>query len=499
MGTLSNKAIVDRCVDILANQFRITMRNSYQNNGMIYNGNVDFSGLSEQIMAELENGNTNNIESIINRFVGEKIQNFDKVAGEKMSKRGYTSVHRNIVTDLMTLGKNLNGKCAEAIIKNVTIEKTETILDDSEKNNKQQFTNLNNGNIVEVTPDMVEKAADDFSEGNETLKELLTFCFENDIKTTACCSGHNGQKMPYIQFEFNDKNMQPILKMLKQLSLEDAISNLTFRKQPGVTSNFCISMMDDKYNEGFKQILEALKYEKKVEISEIDKTRQLIVKSLQNHNISNSYLEIQEENDSVAIGVGDEYLTIFTPEQEIRPWTEGTQLVECKKDSSEANISLSKLESKTKNRGYLEKHPYNKEKIDEFWRKSSVPKAIEINPVATLERQREYGEKNIVIINVSAGSTIESVAEQIMELHQYGQGCIAEFNSFMVDSRDFTNPDEVIQAYMQRYEKQKSEREVSVSEIKEVAEGEHMTSKNGAKKATDSAEKNIEELSHDDK
>lgn len=123
---------------------------------------------------------------------------------------------------------------------------------------------LNNGHIIEITPDMFEKAANDFSEGNEVLKELLTFCFLHDIKTTACCSGHNGQKRPYVQFEFNDKNMKSILKMLKQLSLDDAISNFSFTKQPEVTSSFCVSMQDDKYNEGFEQILEALKYEKKL-------------------------------------------------------------------------------------------------------------------------------------------------------------------------------------------------------------------------------------------
>jgi len=138
VANLSNKSIVDRCVDILSTQFRMTLRNSYQNNGLNYNGNVDFSGLSEQLMAELENGNTTNIESIINRFVGEKIQNFDKAAGEIASKRGGLDKHRNIVNDLIGLGKNLNGKCADAIINNVTIEKTEVTLDDDKASTFRQ-------------------------------------------------------------------------------------------------------------------------------------------------------------------------------------------------------------------------------------------------------------------------------------------------------------------------------------------------------------------------
>ena len=58
--------------------------------------------------------------------------------------------------------------------------------------------NLNNGHVLEVTKDMFEKAAIDFSEGNENLRKLLMYCFENNIKTSGCCSGHNGKTRPYI-------------------------------------------------------------------------------------------------------------------------------------------------------------------------------------------------------------------------------------------------------------------------------------------------------------
>ena len=85
------------------------------------------------------------------------------------------------------------------------------------------------------------------------------------------------------------------MKILKQISLDDAVSNLTFIKQPGVVASLCVSMKKDKYNEGFEQILEALKYEKEVDISELDEIRQLMLKSAQNHSVSNAYLELQEE------------------------------------------------------------------------------------------------------------------------------------------------------------------------------------------------------------
>ena len=179
--------------------------------------------------------------------------------------------------------------------------------------------------------------------------------------------------------------MKAILKMLKKLSLGDVINNLTFTNQPGVTSRFCISMQGDKYNEGFEQILEVLKSEKEVELSELDTTRQLIVKSVQNH-------------------------------------------------------------------------PYDKEKINEFWQDRDTTKStIEMVPETTMERQYEYGERNVVVVDVLLGSNIESLANEIMKLHQYGQACITRFNSFAIDSRDYTSPDEIIHAYMQEYEKHRRE------------------------------------------
>ena len=340
---------------------------------------------------------------------------------------------------------------------------------------------LNNGHIIEVTPDMFKKAANDFSEGNEALKELLTFCFENGIKTTSCCSGHNGEKRPYVQFEFNDNNMKSILKMLKQLSLDDAISNFSFTKQPNVTSNFCVSMQDDKYNEGFRQILEALKYEKEIEISDLNKTRQLIVKSMQNHSVSNSYLEIQEENSSIAIGVGDEYLSVFSPQQEIIPWVDGTRMVEYSKNSGEANSTLNKLESKTKNIKYLAEHPYDSKKINDFWKNNDSIETLEMNPAATIERQHEYGERNVVVVDVLAGSRIESLAKEIMQLHQYGQACTTNFNSFVIDSRDYANPDEIVKAYLQEVEKHRIETTTQIEQkgitpvdVEDAARGVHI-------------------------
>ena len=94
-------------------------------------GSVDFSGLPELILSAVEQGSLKQIESIINQFVDAKINNYDRVAGEiaesaregkleSLSKR-----HRKIVDDMRGFGKKWNSQCAQAIAKNVKVEKTQ--------------------------------------------------------------------------------------------------------------------------------------------------------------------------------------------------------------------------------------------------------------------------------------------------------------------------------------------------------------------------------------
>ncbi len=65
-----------------------------------------------------------------------------------------------------------------------------------------------------------------FSEGSESLKEVLSLCYSNNISTRACCKGHAGtgishKNEPYITFEFDAENasmltnFSMILKMMK--------------------------------------------------------------------------------------------------------------------------------------------------------------------------------------------------------------------------------------------------------------------------------------------
>ena len=69
------------------------------------------------------------------------------------------------------------------------------------------------------------------------------------------------------------------------------------------------------------------------------------------------------------------------------------------------------------------------------------------------------------------------VANQIMQLHRYGQACITRFNSFEIDSRDYASPEEIVHAYMQEYEKHRKNRagkRITIGELEEAITGGHV-------------------------
>lgn len=63
--------------------------------------------------------------------------------------------------------------------------------------------NYNDGTIKNLEEiENPEQAIHDFAEGSEALEDLLKFCYENGIKTKACCRGHQTKvSKPYILFE----------------------------------------------------------------------------------------------------------------------------------------------------------------------------------------------------------------------------------------------------------------------------------------------------------
>ena len=115
MPIVNNKAIVDKAVSILSGLYKGVLKQHH------LNGNVDFSGLSEQIMLAVQQGETDRIESIINKFVDGKIRNYDKVAGDLAIKADRAANHRRTVDDLIGSIPKQQGSIEDAIQKNAQI------------------------------------------------------------------------------------------------------------------------------------------------------------------------------------------------------------------------------------------------------------------------------------------------------------------------------------------------------------------------------------------
>ena len=61
-----------------------------------------------------------------------------------------------------------------------------------------------------------EEAARVWGEGRESLEKLLLYCMQNQMKTIACCSGHEHQT-GYIAFDMTDKRTQEVIMKLLYL------------------------------------------------------------------------------------------------------------------------------------------------------------------------------------------------------------------------------------------------------------------------------------------
>lgn len=121
LANVSNKAIVDKSIDILGSLYQDILKKHKLIDG------VDFSGLSEEIMSALEQGRTEQVNSIIDKFVDGKIKRYDIVAGERDIKRGAAKQHRRAVDDLIGFSKKYNRMCTEAILNNVKVEKKQEL------------------------------------------------------------------------------------------------------------------------------------------------------------------------------------------------------------------------------------------------------------------------------------------------------------------------------------------------------------------------------------
>lgn len=151
----NNKAVVDKMIDILAKQYREVLRKY----GM--SENIDITELSNKIMASLEKGNgVAEIQNTITNFFDERIESFDKRAGEIAAKEGKSTKHKKIMEDLKGLSGKFDKSCAEAIVKNTTEKENSQYLDIAEKG-------------VLISPDLINKnSVESYKRAVETAKKF---------------------------------------------------------------------------------------------------------------------------------------------------------------------------------------------------------------------------------------------------------------------------------------------------------------------------------------
>ena len=153
----NNKAVVDKMIDILAKQYREVLR-KYE-----MNGNIDITELSNKIMASLEKGNgVAEIQNTITNFFDERIESFDKRAGEIAAREGKSTKHKKIMEDLKGLSGKFDKSCAEAIVKHTTEKENSQYLDIAEKG-------------VLISPDLINKnSVESYKRAVETAKKFPT-------------------------------------------------------------------------------------------------------------------------------------------------------------------------------------------------------------------------------------------------------------------------------------------------------------------------------------
>ena len=108
--------------------------------------------------------NSTEIEEIIKAFFDERIQAFDKKAGDIAVKEGKTEKHKRVMEDLIGLHGKFDRSCAEAIFNNATVREFLQYRDSVEKGTM-------------ISPELVSK--DNISQYKQLIEKVKRFSVES--------------------------------------------------------------------------------------------------------------------------------------------------------------------------------------------------------------------------------------------------------------------------------------------------------------------------------
>ena len=196
-------------------------------------------------------------------------------------------------------------------------------------------------NYDELNEDLLKQ----FSEGSNSLENLLKFCYENKIVTRACCIGHDDNKesenpFPYISFIIDKDQYKLMESVFNKLLIAEGIKENTRIEIAKENEKIllCIRFMYNQENirENFFNLLELLlkQYlqENKVTNGKYD-------------NLFDAFNILCDEEEISEININYQELIAFE-EKAVYFKFEGIALVETTKE--EAEFSSEKVEEKYK-------------------------------------------------------------------------------------------------------------------------------------------------------
>ncbi len=136
-------------------------------------------------------------------------------------------------------GENISTNELVNIIKNI-----------AKKDFGTSFSNISE--IIEKAKGKVKDYEDEeldienWSEGNERLRNLLTGCKENELPSMFCCAGHGKDKSAYITVQMNEQTKKKIYNIMDKLSDIKDISFRFAQKEFAEDPSFTVYMNNEK-------------------------------------------------------------------------------------------------------------------------------------------------------------------------------------------------------------------------------------------------------------
>lgn len=197
---------------------------------------TDFFKLAEEISTEeLNKSNQIKFNNQIETLIGLRDGILSKYLGRNAE---YTKFYKEYFK------RGLKG---EKVSPYELIEKIKSV---AEKDFGTEFTFISQ--VIEKTKDKVKEYDDEeldfenWSEGNENLRNLLRNCRDNNVPSMFCCAGHGKEKPAYITMQMNEQTNGKIYNIMNKMSKVKDISFRFAQKEFGQEPSFTVYMNNEK-------------------------------------------------------------------------------------------------------------------------------------------------------------------------------------------------------------------------------------------------------------